>query len=85
MPKAAAKANEAAAAPQEPKKAGEKKAAAPEKAATYTVKELIQASESALHVPKECAAAAFRIHGAGRLTLMEAKNIVEKFMKKEVE
>lgn len=51
---------------------------------TYSVKELIAASEAALHVPKECAAAAFKFQKAERLTLSEAQSIVEKFMKKEV-
>lgn len=45
---------------------------------------LVEASESALHVPKECAAAAFKFQKAERFTLTEARNIVEKFMKKEV-
>lgn len=77
MPKA--KANETAQFVQEPQ---EKSKTVP--AVTYTIKELIAASEKALHVPRECAAAAFKFQSAERLTLLEAKNIVEKFMKKEV-
>ncbi len=85
MPKAAAKAYGAADAPKEAQAASrEKKAAAPGNEAAYTVRELVEASENVLHVPRECAAAAFKLQKAERLTLAEAGNIVEKFMKKEV-
>lgn len=85
MPKAAAKAAGAADAPKEAQAAvREKKAAVSGNEADYTVRELVEASESALHVPKECAAAAFKFQKAERFTLTEARNIVEKFMKKEV-
>lgn len=85
MPKAVSKAAETANASQEPQAAREKKAAKSGTEVAYTIRELIEASESALHVPKECAAAAFKFQKAERLSLMEAKSIVEKFMKKEVE
>lgn len=54
------------------------------KETTYMIEELIAASETALHVPRECAAAAFKIRGKKKLSLSEAKSIVEKFMKSEV-
>lgn len=85
MPKIAAKANGTADAPQKPQADKEKKAAIPEKAVTYTIEELIEASENALHVPRECAAAAFKFQKSEMLSLSEAKSIVEKFMKRKVE
>lgn len=50
----------------------------------YTADELIGASEKALGVPQECAAAAFKIAGKTRLSLDEAKVVVQKFMEQEV-
>ncbi len=79
-----AKANETEKAAQELQTYNGKSVMAPEKAVTYTIKELINASEKALDVPRECAAAAFKFQKAEKLTLLEAKNIVERFMKKEV-
>lgn len=84
MPKAALKAAGTADVSQEPQAVRGKKIKSGTEA-TYTIRELIEASESALHVPKECAAAAFKFQKVERLSLMEAKSIVEKFMKKEVE
>lgn len=84
MPRTAAKGNETANVSQESQTVKEKKTAVSEKAATYTAAELIEASVSALQVPRECASAAFKLQKAERYTLAEAKNIVEKFMKKEV-
>lgn len=52
--------------------------------AVYSVEELIASSESALGVPGECAAAAFKTQKKERLSLSEARDIVEKFMKSEV-
>ena len=85
MPKTV-KANETERAVQEIMTAKEKDTGDPERKAayTYTVEELIAASETALHVPRECAAAAFKIQGKKNLSLSEAKSIVEKFMKGEV-
>lgn len=50
----------------------------------YTADELIAASERALGVPKECAAAAFKIAGKTSMSLDEAKTVVERFMEQEV-
>lgn len=50
----------------------------------YTADELIAASEKALGVPKECAAAAFKIAGKTSMSLDEAKAVVGRFMKQEV-
>lgn len=83
MPKIA-KANEAERAVQEIMTAKEKDTGEPERKAVYTIEELLAASETALHVPRECAAAAFKIRGKKELSLSEAKSIVEKFMKSEV-
>ena len=50
----------------------------------YTAEELASASEKALGVPRECAAAAFKIAGKTLLSLDEAKAVVKKFMEQEV-
>lgn len=50
----------------------------------YTAEELIAASEKALGVPQECAAAAFKIAGKTHMSLDEAKAVVGRFMKQEV-
>ncbi len=88
MPKTMTKANEAVKA-SETEKAAEKPKDVQNTQTdggnvTYTARELTAASETALHVPLECAAAAFKQQNKERLTLAEAKDIVEKFMKKEV-
>ncbi len=79
-----AKASGAACIAQEMQVAKRESITASVKTETYSVEELIAASETALHVPKECAAAAFKFQKAEKLTLSEAQSIVEKFMKKEV-
>lgn len=55
-----------------------------EKETTYMIEELIAESETALHVPRECAAAAFKMQEKKKLSISEAQIIVEKFMKSEV-
>lgn len=55
-----------------------------QKAATYLIEELIEASEKALGVPKECAVAALKRSGKTEMTVGEAKATVERFMKREV-
>lgn len=50
----------------------------------YTAGELVAASEKALGVPQECAAAAFKIAGKTHMSLDEAKAVVGRFMKQEV-
>lgn len=50
----------------------------------YTLAELIGASKTALGVPRECAVAAFKDIRKDTLTVNEAKEIVNNFMKKEV-
>ena len=50
----------------------------------YTADELTAASEKALGVPRECAAAAFKVAGKTLMSLDEAKAVVKKFMEQEV-
>lgn len=50
----------------------------------YTMAELIGASKTVLGVPRECAVAAFKDIRKDTMTVNEAKEIVNKFMKKEV-
>lgn len=52
--------------------------------AQYTVQELMAASEKVLMVPRECAAAALKISGKGRMTVDEARTAIQKFMAQEV-
>lgn len=66
----------------EEKKQTAVKAAAAE--SRYTLSELIRASKTALGVPQECAAAAFKGIKKDALTVGEAKEIINKFMKREV-
>lgn len=91
MSKSTTKANEATKANETAKPSGkaadevkEKPSGNPGKEAVYSIEELTASSESALGVPRECAAAAFKKQKKERLSLSEAKEIVEKFMKSEV-
>ena len=78
-----AKANETAKAGQEAQAIKEKPSGNPGKEAVYSIEELTASSETALGVPRECAAAAFKKQKE-RLSLSEAKEIVGEFMKSEV-
>ena len=79
-----AKANETAKAGQEAQAIKEKSSGNPGKEAVYSIEELTASSETALGVPRECAAAAFKKQKKERLSLSEAKEIVGEFMKSEV-
>ena len=79
-----AKANETAKAGQEAQAIKEKPSGNPGKEAVYSIEELTASSETALGVPRECAAAAFKTQKKERLSLSEAKEIVGEFMKSEV-
>lgn len=50
----------------------------------YTIREFEDASTRVFGVPRECAVAAFRECGKTEMTVEEAKQIIDKFMKKEV-
>lgn len=50
----------------------------------YTVHELECASMKVFGVPRECAVAAFKGCKKTEMTVSEAKQIIDKFMKKEV-
>ncbi len=50
----------------------------------YTLAELVSASKMVLGVPQECAIAAFVDVRKDLLTVSEARDIVNRFMKKEV-
>lgn len=50
----------------------------------YTVEELVAASTNVFGVPSECAVAAFKNCGKTEMTVAEAKQLIDKFMKKEV-
>lgn len=50
----------------------------------YTVHELEYASAKVFGVPRECAVAAFKDCEKTEMTVAEAKQIIEKFMKREV-
>lgn len=50
----------------------------------YTTHELEYASAKVFGVPRECAVAAFKDCGKTEMTVAEAKQIIDKFMKKEV-
>lgn len=52
----------------------------------YTVHELVAESANVFGVPSECAVAAFRNCGKGKteMTVAEAKQLIDRFMKKEV-
>ena len=65
------------------KKAAEVPVAQPP-ADKYTIHELEFVSGKLLGVPRECAVAAFKSCGKTELTVAEAKQIIDKFMKKEV-
>lgn len=69
---------------QETQTADEKPSGNPGGEAVYSIEELTASSETALGVPRECAAAAFKKQKKEGLSLSEAKEIVEKFMKSEV-
>lgn len=91
MSKSTTKASEAAKANETAKPSGkaadevkERPSGNPGGEAVYSIEELTASSESALGVPRECAAAAFKKQKKERLSLSEAKEIVEKFMKSEV-
>lgn len=59
--------------------------AAPQSTASkYTTHELEYASAKVFGVPRECAVAAFKDCGKTEMTVEEAKQIIDKFMKKEV-
>ena len=47
----------------------------------YTIQELENASTKVFGVPRECAVAAFK---GCKMTVAEAKQIIDRFMKKEV-
>ncbi len=69
---------------QETQTVKEKSSGNPGKEAVYSIEELTASSETALGVPRECAAAAFKKQKKERLSLSEAKEIVGEFMKSEV-
>lgn len=50
----------------------------------YTIHELEYASTKVFGVPRECAVAAFKDCGKTEMTVAEAKQIIDKFMKREV-
>ena len=50
----------------------------------YTVHELVAESANVFGVPNECAVAAFRNCGKTERTVAEAKQLIDRFMKKEV-
>lgn len=50
----------------------------------YTIEEFSQNSEILFKAKPECVMAALRVGGKENYTLSEAKEIVEKFLKKEV-
>jgi len=50
----------------------------------YTVHELVAESANVFGVPSECAVAAFRNCGKTEMTVAEAKQLIDRFMKKEV-
>ena len=50
----------------------------------YTVHELVAESANVFGVPSECAVAAFRSCGKTEMTVAEAKQLIDRFMKKEV-
>ena len=50
----------------------------------YTIKELENASTKVFGVPRECAVAAFKGCKKTEMTVAEAKQIIDRFMKKEV-
>lgn len=50
----------------------------------YTIQELENASEKVFGVPHECAVAAFKGCKKTGMTVAEAKQIIDRFMKKEV-
>ena len=50
----------------------------------YTIQELENASTKVFGVPRECAVAAFKGCKKTEMTVAEAKQIIDRFMKKEV-
>lgn len=50
----------------------------------YSVQELTAANEKVFGVKKECVVAALKENGKDKLTLTEAKRIVNDFLKREV-
>lgn len=51
---------------------------------SYSIEELINVSDTLFQAKKECVRAALKQTGKQEFTVIEAKNIVEKFLKKEI-